>query len=155
MYRIVFLTIVLSVLSLTQIACQSGGSVVPETVSATPAASPTPLALKYEDLVAGDGIRAMWGGTVTVKYVGKLTDGTVFDQGKLDYKLGDTGVIRGFNLGIGGGEGVEAMRVGGKRKVTLPPDLAYGSTGDGRKIPPNATITFELELLKVQGGMGF
>ena len=92
---------------------------------------------------------------MTVKYVGKLTDGTVFDEGKIDFKLGDQGIIKGFNLAVGGAEGVEAMKVGGKRKVVLPPTLGYGAEGDGRKIPPNATITFEIELLKLQGGMGF
>ncbi len=155
MNRIVFLTIALSLFSLANMACQSSHSVAPDTVAPTPAVASTPIVLNYEDLIVGEGLRAMWGGTVTVKYIGKLTNGTVFDEGKLDYKLGDQGIIKGFNLGVGGGEGVEAMKVGGKRKIVLPPELGYGASGDGRKIPPNATITFELELLKVQGGMGF
>ena len=156
MNRTVLYTIAFIVFSLAAVACQTSTSVAPETAASTPAAAATPtIPWQHEDLVVGDDVRAKWGGTVTVKYVGKLTDGTVFDEGKIDFKLGDQGIIKGFNLAVGGAEGVEAMKVGGKRKVVLPPTLGYGAEGDGRKIPPNATITFEIELLKLQGGMGF
>ncbi len=156
MYRTVLFTIAIVIFSLAAVACQSSTSVAPETVAVTPVATATPtIPWQHEDVVVGDGVRAKWGGDASVKYVGKLTNGTVFDEGKANFKVGDQGIIKGFNLGVGGGEGVEAMKVGGKRKITLPPALAYGAEGDGRKIPPNATITFELELLKVSGGMGF
>lgn len=155
MNRIVLFNVTLTLLVLAQIACQSSNTVAPPTVASTPTASPTPVPMKYEDIVVGDGIRALWGGTATVKYVGKLADGTTFEEGKFDFKVGDRGIIKGFNFGVGGGTGIEAMKVGGKRKIQLPPELAYGADGDGKKVPPNATITFEIELLKVQGGMGF
>lgn len=155
MNRTVLFTIALLIFSFTNLACQTSNSVAPATVAPTPIVAATPLALKYEDLVVGEGRRAMWGQMATVKYVGKLMDGTIFEEGKFDFKVGDQGIIKGFNLGVGGGEGVEAMKVGSKRKVVLPPELAYGPEGDGRKIPPNATITFELELVKTAGGVGF
>lgn len=158
MNRTVFVTIAFTILSLINLACQSAHSVATETATATPAATVTAtptIPWQHEDIVVGDGVRAKWGGDVSVKYVGKLTNGTVFEEGKADFKVGDQTIIKGFNLGVGGSEGVEAMKVGGKRKIILPPALAYGAEGDGRKIPPNATVTFELELLKVSGGMGF
>ncbi len=155
MIRFMFLALVLALFSFTQLACQTANSDAPAAPAPTPAAAATPLALQYEDLVVGDGKRAMWGGTATIKYVGKLTDGTIFDEGKFDFSVGDKTILKGFNVGVGGGETIPAMKVGGKRKIVLPPELAYGAEGDGRKVPPNATITFELELLKVQGGMGF
>jgi FKBP-type peptidyl-prolyl cis-trans isomerase len=156
MIRFMLLAFVLTLFSLTQWACQTANSGAPATAASTPAATPTPLAdLKPEDLVVGEGRRAMWGGKATVQYVGKLLDGTVVDEGKLDFTIGDKTIIRGFNIAVGGSEGLEAMKVGGKRRVMLTPDWAYGAAGDGRKIPPNATLTFEIELLKVQGGLGF
>ena len=156
MNRIVFLTIALLIFSLANLACQTSPSVIPDTVAPTPAGSATPaIPLTYEDIVVGDGRRAIWGGTASIKYVGKLTNGAIFDEGKFDYKLGDQGIIKGFNLGVGGGEGIEAMRVGGKRTIVVPPELGYGVNGDGRKIPPNSTIIFEIELLKMEGAMGF
>lgn len=162
MIRFTLLALVLTLLSFTQLACQTANSVAPSTVASSPVASSTPAAssasaapLKHEDLVVGEGRRAMWGGKATVQYVGKLLDGTVVDEGKLEFNIGDKTIIKGFNIAVGGSEGLDAMKVGGKRKVVLTPDMAYGATGDGRKIPPNATLTFEIELLKMQGGMGF
>lgn len=155
MYRIVFFMMALSSLALLQSSCQSSSSVATTTPSPAPTATATPLPIKYEDIVVGDGPRAVWGANITLKYVGKLEDGKVFEESKMDYKLGDKTILKGFNIGVGGGEGISAMKVGGKRKITLPPELAYGSEGDGQKVPPNATITFEIELLKMQGGLGF
>lgn len=156
MHRTVLFTIILWLVSFANLACQTSRSVAPDAVAPTPVAASTPtVPLTYEDITVGDGRRAIWGGTASIKYVGKLTNGVIFDEGKFDYKLGDQGIIKGFNLGIGGGEGIEAMRVGGKRKIVVPPELGYGVNGDGRKIPPNATIIFEIELLKMQGEMGF
>lgn len=155
MYRIVFFMIAFSSLALVQSSCQSSNSVATTTPTPAPTATATPLPIKYEDIVVGDGARAIWGAEVMVKYVGKLEDGKVFEESKMAYKLGDKTYLKGFNIGIGGGDGISAMKVGGKRKITLPPDLAYGKDGDGQKVPPNATITFEIEFLKMQGGIGF
>lgn len=155
MNRTVLFTMAVMLVALLNLACQTSPSVVTETTTPTPAAAAAPTApLTYEDLVMGDGLRAIWGGTASVRYVGKLTSGIIFDEGKMDFKLGDQNIIKGFNLGVGGGEKIEAMRVGGKRKIVVPPELGYGANGNG-KIPPNATLIFELELLKMQGGMGF
>ena len=155
MNRTVLFTMTVMIISLFNLACQTSKSVISEATAPMPTAAATPtIPLPYEDLVVGDGLRAMWGGTASVKYVGKLTSGLVFDQGKLDFKLGDQNMIKGFNLGVGGSEKVEAMRVGGKRKIVVPPELGYGANGNGN-IPPNATLTFEIELLKMQGGIGF
>ena len=104
--------------------------------------------LKIEDLNVGSGDEAVAGKSVTVHYRGSLTDGTVFDE---SYKRGEPFV---FNLGggqviKGWDQGVAGMKVGGKRKLTIPSDLGYGARGAGATIPPNATLVFEVELLKV------
>lgn len=105
--------------------------------------------LIQEDLVVGKGAEAVSGKTVTVHYTGTLTDGTKFDS-SLDRKepfafvLGAGEVIQGWDQGVLG------MKVGGKRKLTIPPSLAYGSSGAGGVIPPNATLIFEVELLEVK-----
>ncbi|MES9964583.1 MAG: FKBP-type peptidyl-prolyl cis-trans isomerase [Candidatus Sedimenticola sp. 20ELBAFRAG] len=108
----------------------------------------TDSGLKYEDLVEGDGEQAVAGNSVTVHYTGWLTDGTKFDS-SLDrndpfrFPLGGGRVIRGWD------EGVQGMKVGGKRRLTIPPQLGYGAAGAGGVIPPNATLVFEVELLEV------
>jgi len=89
------------------------------------------------------------GSTVTVLYVGRLTNGTVFDDAfarnqPIQFRIGANQVIPGFEQGIVG------MRVGGRRRITIPPDLAYGSQGRPPAIPPNATLVFEVELTAVQ-----
>ncbi|KKR86749.1 MAG: Peptidyl-prolyl cis-trans isomerase [Candidatus Woesebacteria bacterium GW2011_GWB1_41_10] len=105
--------------------------------------------LKIEDIVVGAGDEAVSGKKVTVHYTGTLTDGTKFDS-SLDrgtpftFSLGAGEVIQGWDQGVAG------MKVGGKRKLTIPSSLGYGETGAGDTIPPNATLVFEIELLKVE-----
>jgi len=108
----------------------------------------TPSGLIYEDAVAGSGAEAALGQTVSVHYTGWLTDGTKFDSSKdrnepFEFPLGAGYVIRGWD------EGVQGMRVGGVRKLTIPPALGYGARGAGGVIPPNATLLFEVELLEI------
>lgn len=105
--------------------------------------------LIIEDLTVGHGDEAARGNTVVVHYTGWLTDGTKFDSSKdrndpFDFPLGAGHVIRGWD------EGVAGMRVGGTRKLTIPPEMGYGSRGAGGVIPPNATLVFEVELLAIR-----
>lgn len=109
----------------------------------------TKSGLAYKDLKIGTGQEAKEGDTVTVHYTGRLKDGTKFDSSvdrnePFSFPLGVGKVIRGWD------EGVAGMKEGGKRKLLIPPDLGYGARGAGKIIPPNATLIFEVELLKVQ-----
>ncbi|MCZ7554292.1 MAG: FKBP-type peptidyl-prolyl cis-trans isomerase [Anaerolineales bacterium] len=109
----------------------------------------TASGLQYEDLVIGTGAQAQPGDTVSVQYTGWLQDGTKFDSSlnrnqPFTFTLDMGNVIRGWDEGVGG------MKVGGKRRLVIPPDLAYGSRGAGGVIPPNATLIFEVELLEVR-----
>ena len=104
--------------------------------------------LQIEDVTVGDGAEAKSGAQVRVHYTGWLTDGKKFDSSKdrgqpFGFRLGGGQVIRGWD------EGVEGMKVGGVRKLTIPPDLGYGARGAGGVIPPGATLLFEVELLGV------
>jgi FKBP-type peptidyl-prolyl cis-trans isomerase FkpA len=110
----------------------------------------TDSGLKYEDLQEGDGDLAEAGHRVSVHYTGWLLDGDKFDSSvdrdqPFEFALGRGMVIRGWD------EGVAGMRVGGKRRLTIPPQLGYGSRGAGGVIPPDATLVFDVELLAIAG----
>ena len=104
--------------------------------------------LLKEDLVVGSGATAEAGQDIVVHYVGTLANGTQFDssrarQDPLDFSLGAGDVIKGWD------EGLPGMKVGGKRRLTIPPELAYGDQGLAGVIPPKATLVFEVELLNI------
>jgi FKBP-type peptidyl-prolyl cis-trans isomerase len=110
----------------------------------------TASGLEYVDLVVGTGAQPAAGQTVSVHYTGWLTDGRKFDSSvdrgqPLVFPVGRGRVIKGWDEGVG------SMKVGGKRKLTIPAHLGYGASGAGGVIPPGATLIFEVELLGIQG----
>jgi|SRR4051812_25697039 FKBP-type peptidyl-prolyl cis-trans isomerase len=113
-----------------------------------PAMPTTPNGLTWQDVTEGTGTEAKKGDQVSVHYTGWLMDGTKFDSSKdrndpFEFHLGGGQVIKGWD------EGVAGMKIGGTRKLTIPPSLGYGARGAGGVIPPNATLVFEVELLGV------
>jgi FKBP-type peptidyl-prolyl cis-trans isomerase FkpA len=105
--------------------------------------------LTIEELVEGEGAAAKAGDRLSMHYTGWLTNGTKFDSSHdrnqpFAFQLGAGRVIKGWDLGV------EGMRVGGRRKLTIAPHLGYGSSGAGGVIPPNATLVFEVELLEIK-----
>jgi FKBP-type peptidyl-prolyl cis-trans isomerase FkpA len=136
--KFVYKTIVFTIL-LISFSCSNNGSV-----------KEMENGLMIEDLVVGDGAEAKDYNKVVVNYTGKLEDGSVFDsslnpgRSPFTFTLGAGSVIKGWD------QGLKDMKVGGKRKLTIPPDLAYGSNGAGNAVPPNATLIFEVELLEVE-----
>ena len=119
-----------------------GGPTQPQVVT-------TPSGLKYVDVAMGAGKTAKAGDMPAVHYVGTFMDGKKFDSSRdrstpFEFRLGAGQVIKGWDEGIAG------MKEGGKRKLIIPPNLGYGERGAGTMIPPNATLIFEVELLKVK-----
>jgi len=124
----------------------SQGDVIDETGDMT---VQEPEEILIEDLMIGEGAEATPGASLTVNYLGTLTDGTKFDSSydrdaPFTFILGQGMVIEGWDIGVQG------MKVGGKRKLTIPPELAYGDRGAGDLIPPGSTLVFEIELLEVE-----
>lgn len=108
----------------------------------------TPSGLKYIELEEGDGATPQKGQTVVVHYTGTLENGTKFDSSRdrnrpFNFKLGVGQVIKGWD------EGISTMKVGGRRQLIIPPELGYGARGAGGVIPPNATLIFDVELLRI------
>lgn len=108
----------------------------------------TDSGLQYVDIVEGDGASPNKGDTVVVHYTGTLEDGRKFDSSRdrgqpFSFKVGVGQVIQGWDEGVG------SMKVGGRRKLIIPADLGYGARGAGGVIPPNATLIFDVELLRI------
>ena len=124
------------------VARRQGGAAGPEVTTAS--------GLKYTDVVEGTGPSPQLGQTVSVHYTGKLVNGTEFDSSRkpgrepLEFQLGTNGIIKGWN------EGIATMKVGGQRKLTIPPALGYGQAGKGPSIPPNSTLIFDVELMGIK-----
>jgi peptidylprolyl isomerase len=112
------------------------------------AMSTTPSGLQYQDTVVGNGASPQPGQRVTVNYTGWLTNGKQFDSSvgrePFTFTIGQGEVIKGWD------EGVASMKIGGKRRLTVPPHLGYGERGAGADIPPNSTLIFDVDLLGVQ-----
>ena len=126
----------------------AGSSTTKKPAAAAPQTVTTASGLKYADLVVGKGTMPKQGDTVVVNYTGRFTNGKIFDTsvGKkpFEFTLGRGQVIKGWEEGVG------TMHVGGKRKLTIPPDLAYGAKGYPGVIPPNSTLVFQVDLLKIK-----
>ncbi|MGH7527525.1 MAG: FKBP-type peptidyl-prolyl cis-trans isomerase [Gemmatimonadales bacterium] len=135
-------------------ACGSGGERASEGFDPklgvdTAAMTRTSTGLRYQDVAPGSGAEAAAGQTAVVHYTGWLPNGTEFDSSRragqpFSFTIGAGQVISGWD------EGVAGMKVGGRRKLLLPPDLAYGPGGAPPVIPPNATLVFDVELLEVR-----
>lgn len=132
--------------------CLSSGSVAAdnkETKNMGDQTVTTESGLKYVDMVVGTGRQPEVGDTASVHYTGWLADGKKFDSSvdrkePFSFRVGAGQVIKGWD------EGVMGMKIGGKRKLTIPPQLGYGARGAGGVIPPNATLTFDVELLDLR-----
>jgi peptidylprolyl isomerase len=155
---ITLLSVLLLALSFAGGGARSAVPAAPRPVQPLPAAQPntaqgglvtTQSGLQYLDQVVGNGPQPQPGQTLIVHYTGYLDNGTVFDSSlqrgqPFEFVLGAGQVIRGWE------EGLATMRVGGKRRLIVPPELAYGAAGAGGVIPPNARLTFDVELLGVR-----
>ncbi|GAC1560625.1 MAG: FKBP-type peptidyl-prolyl cis-trans isomerase [Vulcanimicrobiaceae bacterium] len=135
---------------LASLACATGAPLVAFATGSrrSPKLVKLPDGLSYVDLVVGRGPMPKNGQTVRVHYTGTLVDGKKFDSSRdrgtpFEFPLGEHQVIAGWD------EGVATMRVGGRRKLTIPPALGYGDRGAGGVIPPGATLVFDIELLAI------
>ncbi len=144
-----YFTAIAVTLVLVLSSCTKKEPAQPPQQQGSPGATQEATELKIEDMKAGTGKEAKAGSMVTVHYTGWLTSGQKFDS-SLDrgqpfkFSLGAGQVIPGWDKGVTG------MKVGGKRKLTIPPQLGYGERGAAGVIPPNATLVFEVELLNVE-----
>ncbi|HEY0074942.1 MAG TPA: FKBP-type peptidyl-prolyl cis-trans isomerase [Abditibacteriaceae bacterium] len=142
-------TVTVNVFASTGSKIPEGGTITADAAAETPGGKRKMAnGLEIEDVQVGEGQEAKAGNRVSVHYTGRLTDGTKFDSSvdrgqPFQFNLGAGEVIRGWDQGVAG------MKVGGKRKLTIPPALGYGASGAGGVIPPNATLVFDVELLKV------
>lgn len=149
MTRIALTSITLAALALGAAACTKKEETKPAETTAASTGGQNVTELKIEDLKVGTGAEAVAGKTVSVHYTGWLTNGTKFDSSvdrgtPFKFPLGAGRVIQGWDKGVAG------MKVGGKRKLTIPPQMGYGERGAGGVIPPNATLIFDVELLGVE-----
>jgi FKBP-type peptidyl-prolyl cis-trans isomerase FkpA len=148
MMGIVALVAIMAMLSCAVSKDTSSG--VTQNTSISQGTSQRDSQLRIEDLSIGTGPEAKVGDRISVHYTGWLADGAKFDSSRdrnepFEFILGQGNVIEGWDKGVVG------MKVGGKRKLVIPPQMAYGERGAGGIIPPNAVLTFEVELLAVQG----
>jgi FKBP-type peptidyl-prolyl cis-trans isomerase len=152
-YAGVVVALILVASALAQAPAQKHVQVVPNTKAPTKVTGDgvkTDSGLQYWDIKVGTGAAAVDGSHVKVHYTGWLTTGKKFDSSvdahqPFEFTIGKGDVIKGWD------EGVTGMKVGGKRQLRIPPELGYGATGtpDGGPIPPNATLIFDIQLLKV------
>lgn len=150
-----FLILLLSLLLTAFIACGSddeGGGDAAGGPDCDTGEVETEEGLIYQDVECGEGEEPESGDTIAVHYTGTLEDGTEFDSSEggdpIEFVLGAGQVIKGWDLGFQG------MKVGGKRKLTIPPDLAYGAAGAPPTIPPDSTLLFDVELVEVKPAGG-